>query len=102
MSLASPAPLNVSSQAIEHLDVQKAINDLLVKANLTPELIAEAMDNRVSARTIYRWGKGEHQPQQKADIISLSRVISKYADLIQAHELTREQTNEDLLGPVLD
>jgi hypothetical protein len=39
--------------------------------------IAEEMDDRVSARTIYRWAKGEHAPQQQKDLVALERLVEK-------------------------
>ena len=35
---------------------------------MTAEEIAEALDNRVSRRTIYRWAKGETDPQQQSTL----------------------------------
>ena len=51
----------------------------LMERGFNPHQIAEEMDNRVSWRTIYRWAKGEHSPQQPKDMEALERVASKYA-----------------------
>ena len=51
----------------------------LMERGLSPHQIAEEMDNRVSWRSIYRWAKGEHEPQQPADMQALERVAAKYA-----------------------
>jgi len=51
----------------------------LMDRGLSPHQIAEEMDNRVSWRSIYRWAKGEHEPQQPADMHALERVAAKYA-----------------------
>ena len=37
----------------------------------TPDSISAALGGRVSARTVYRWKKGEHQPQNKTDLEAL-------------------------------
>lgn len=50
----------------------------LMERGLSPHQIAEEMDNRVSWRSIYRWAKGEHAPQQPADMAALERVAAKY------------------------
>jgi hypothetical protein len=50
----------------------------LMECGLSPHQIAEEMDNRVSWRSIYRWAKGEHAPQQPADMAALERVAAKY------------------------
>lgn len=52
------------------------VKDLLAKiSHMTPKAIAEALGNRVSPRTIYRWAKGQSQPQQKADIDALVKLV---------------------------
>lgn len=58
------------------------VNDLINIAGLSPQQIAEEMDNRVSSRTIYRWAKGEHTPQQSADLTALEKVATKYASVL--------------------
>lgn len=49
----------------------------LFQANMNPQTLADALDGRVSSRTIYRWSKGESVPQQKADIQALERVYAQ-------------------------
>jgi transposase len=61
----------------------KLVNDLINTAGLTPQKIAEEMGNRVSSRTIYRWAKGEHTPQQRTDIDELEKVAKKYSSEIE-------------------
>jgi transposase len=46
----------------------------LQSAGHTPNEIAEKLNNRVSSRTIYRWAKGEHAPQQRSDLVALERL----------------------------
>ena len=50
----------------------------LMDNGLTAQQIADEMENRVSWRSIYRWAKGEHEPQQPADMVALQKVADKY------------------------
>lgn len=43
----------------------------LLERGLTPQEIAEKIENRVSARTIYRWGKGQSEPGNTSDLEAL-------------------------------
>ena len=56
---------------------QTLVLNLLAKG-WSHQRIAEGMDDRVSPRTIYRWAKGEHEPQQPADMTALQRVAAKH------------------------
>jgi IS30 family transposase len=58
--------------------VQELVRALTAKG-LKPEQIAAEMEHRVSARTIYRWLKGEHHPQQNADVMALEKVVALHA-----------------------
>jgi IS30 family transposase len=49
----------------------------LMERGLSPHQIAEEMDNRVSWRSIYRWAKGEHAPQQASDLVALERLAER-------------------------
>jgi|APGre2960657404_1045060.scaffolds.fasta_scaffold401441_1 hypothetical protein len=57
---------------------QEITKRLMSECGLSAQQIAEEMDNRVSWRTIYRWAKGEHEPQQPADMTALQRVAAKH------------------------
>lgn len=48
---------------------------LIESAKMTPQDIAEAMEERVSPRTIYRWAKGESEPQNEADLKCLEQLV---------------------------
>ena len=61
------------------LTAQEITKRLMNECGLSAQQIAEEMDNRVSWRSIYRWAKGEHEPQQPADMHALERVAAKYA-----------------------
>lgn len=49
----------------------------LIAAGLNAEAISEALDKRVSRRTIYRWLKGESQPQQARDLQELQKLYEE-------------------------
>ena len=51
----------------------------LQAAGHSPSDIAEKLNNRVSSRTIYRWAKGEHAPQQRSDLVALERLAAAIA-----------------------
>ena len=55
----------------------KALLDQLKQAGMTPAEIAEALEGRVSRRTIYRWTKGDTIPQRGADVDALRELASK-------------------------
>jgi len=46
----------------------------LLEAGFTPTKIASALKYRVSARTVYRWAKGEHVPQRHGDLVALEEL----------------------------
>ena len=62
---------------------QQIVKRLMNECGLSALQIAEEMENRVSWRTIYRWAKGEHMPQQSADLLALEKVATKYASALQ-------------------
>jgi hypothetical protein len=41
----------------------------------SPVEISKLLGEKVSARTIYRWAKGEHSPQQGGNIRALERLL---------------------------
>jgi hypothetical protein len=45
----------------------------------TPVEISKGLENRISARTLYRWAKGEHAPQRKSDLEALEELAKKWA-----------------------
>ncbi len=50
----------------------------LQSAGRTPVEIADALGNRISARTLYRWAKGEHGPQRKSDLAALESLAAEW------------------------
>ena len=70
--MPSDAPMDALARA------QSLVQQLLT-AGWTHQRIAEEMGERVSARTIYRWAKGEHAPQQASDLLALERLAGQTA-----------------------
>lgn len=46
----------------------------LTQAGVRLDLVAQALDGRVSRRTLYRWLKGDHGPQRRSDLTALQEV----------------------------
>lgn len=46
----------------------------LLEAGYSHAKIADALGGRVSARTVYRWAKGEHAPQRPRDLVALEEL----------------------------
>lgn len=61
----------------ENAQVKKLVR-ALQDAGLTPQAIAEAMENRVSKRTIYRWASGESSPGNTYDYEALEALVEKH------------------------
>lgn len=57
------------------LSVQNLVQRLTKEANMLPAEIAEALENRVSGRTIYRWAKGESEPGNSSDYGALVDLV---------------------------
>ncbi len=53
---------------------QDMVIHLLNNKKMSAEEISEALGRRVSKRTVYRWAKGESQPQQVSDFDELQRL----------------------------
>lgn len=66
--------------------VRQMVQDLL-DLKMTPQEISEAMDGRVSPRTIYRWGKSESYPQNEKDLRVLIDIHSRFTSPEQTTEL---------------
>lgn len=46
-------------------------------AGMSAEQIAQALDRRVSWRSVYRWGRQEHAPQQASDLEALRALVQR-------------------------
>ena len=55
----------------------------LLATGQTHASIAEALGGRVTARTVYRWAKGEHAPQRQTDLGALER-LAEAAGLVKS------------------
>jgi IS30 family transposase len=49
----------------------------LVEAGFSPQTISDAMEKRVSSRTIYRWARGESAPQNEMDLKVLLDLVAE-------------------------
>lgn len=66
---------------------QETVQRLMDEADMTPTSISEALDGRVSARTVYRWAKGQSSP-------SNAMTEEKLAELAAQRLGTTKQTKE--------
>ncbi len=66
-------PNNEISPPAPEGPAQAIVRDLIA-AGMTPQTISAALAGRVSARTIYRWLKGEHAPQKATDLRDLEAL----------------------------
>lgn len=69
MSDTSPVPFDTLGHA-------QTIVRALLASGYTHATLAEALGERVTARTIYRWAKGEHAPQRAGDLVALERLAA--------------------------
>lgn len=56
-------------------DQTRELVQTLLAKGLNYVQIAEALGDRVSSRTVYRWAKGENAPQRRADVIALEHLV---------------------------
>jgi hypothetical protein len=50
------------------------ILQLLQEKGFTMQELEQKLEGRVSWRTLYRWAKGEHEPQRPSDLRELRRI----------------------------
>ena len=60
----------------QRMDRAKALVQRLQAAGQTPDNISEALESRVSPRTIYRWSRGETAPQNLSNVLALERLVT--------------------------
>lgn len=65
------------------LEVQGLVTRLTDEAKMTQQEISEALDGRVSTRTIYRWGKGESAPGNHSDAEALRDLVRRRCPVSQ-------------------
>lgn len=68
--------MDASANIVTKARAQELV-ERLVAAGLRPEQIAERLDGRVSARTVYRWLSGLHGPQQAGDVRALEALVAE-------------------------
>lgn len=51
----------------------------LIASGLSPVSISDALEARVSSRTVYRWAKGDSAPQRASDLVALERLAQTLA-----------------------
>jgi len=49
----------------------------LIRNGMGPKEIEQALEGRVSWRTLYRWGNGERTPKRRSDVIALEKLCKK-------------------------
>lgn len=65
--------------AIEYIETLRKVQDILsqlTRKGYTHEQIATGM-GVVSARSVYRWARGEHLPQRRSDIVALESFAAR-------------------------
>ncbi len=72
MSEATTPTTNGSSETARAMVLR-----LMDDASMSATEISEALGQRVSRRTIYRWAKGESEPQQTSDLTELSKLYDQ-------------------------
>jgi IS30 family transposase len=56
---------------------KELVTRLMERTGMTPIQVVEALDNRVSVRTVYRWLKGESEPGNKHDHEALRTLVTE-------------------------
>ncbi len=69
--------MNYRNIQTEDKTARTMVAGLMEQANMSASEISEALGQRVSRRTIYRWAKGESEPQQTSDLTELSKLYQQ-------------------------
>lgn len=69
----------MSNDTLSHDTLGQAQNLVtrLLGKGMSHIAIAKALGGRISPRTVYRWAKGEHAPQRKADLVALQKLAER-------------------------
>jgi hypothetical protein len=71
------APMSdVNLASLDILGRAQALVQTLLSNGHTHASIADALGGRVTARTVYRWAKGEHAPQKQGDLVALEKLVA--------------------------
>ncbi|MAH47922.1 hypothetical protein CMI37_19025 [Candidatus Pacearchaeota archaeon] len=65
-------------QTAEDTTARTMVLKLMGDAKMSATEISEALGQRVSRRTIYRWAKGESEPQQSSDLTELNKLYAEH------------------------
>lgn len=65
---------DVNLASLDILGRAQTLVQALLGRGHTHSSIADALGGRVTARTVYRWAKGEHAPQKQSDLVALERL----------------------------
>lgn len=69
--------MNEENRQTSPADAKTMVLTLMDDHNMSATEISEALGLRVSRRTIYRWAKGESEPQQSSDLTELSKLYQQ-------------------------
>ena len=56
---------------------KELVTRLMSRTGMRPIEVVEALDNRVSVRTVYRWLNGESEPGNKHDHEALRALVAE-------------------------
>lgn len=70
---------DVNLASLDILGRAQTLVQALLTNGHTHASIADALGGRVTARTVYRWAKGEHAPQKQSDLVALERLAAVVA-----------------------
>jgi|LakMenEpi03Aug12_release.lakeMendotaPanAssembly.Ray.scaffolds.fasta_scaffold1471693_2 hypothetical protein len=66
---------DLSDPALMEDDEAQQLVQRLMATGMNAEEISDAMQKRVSKRTVYRWAKGDSAPQQASDLQFLQELV---------------------------
>lgn len=75
--MSEPVQIQAEGSPEDVKALARRLVNTLLERGMTPQDIAEAMNHRVSGRTIYRWAKGESGPQQTSGVVLLQKIVDK-------------------------
>lgn len=62
---------------VDAASVRDMVIGLIEEAKMSPTEISDALDGRVSSRTVYRWARGESIPQNHQALQALQTLHSE-------------------------
>tara|TARA_Y100000310_G_scaffold337258_1_gene423888 strand:- start:959 stop:1186 length:228 start_codon:yes stop_codon:yes gene_type:complete len=68
---------NNTEESTPDATAQAMVQRLMDHASMSATDISDALGQRVSRRTIYRWAKGESEPQQASDLSELTKLCQE-------------------------